>query len=334
MRFYTIQITPNPTVGADFEPIVYTSVGFLGDNYSCLQVDLDIYQAPFHQPAPLGSINIYGVSFDDLNQSTNLVGSFIQVFAGMTPGLPLADPSQLGLLVSGTILQSFGNWQGTNVALSLIITSSDIDPNNSVNLALDWQVGTPLDAAVKLTLEKAYTGAIVLGEYSPNLIYTETQTGMFPTLESFSNWVYTTSKAINPAPEYLGASIIATSTGILLTDGTIPSVPLVTYIKFTDLIGNITWKDQATIQVKVVMRADLEIGQYITFPPYAPVINTASFAQARNKTAFQGIFTISQLRHQGFSRQADANSWVTIIEATLPGVPLELNFDFLSQVVA
>jgi len=328
MRYYTIVITPNPATGAYFDPIVYTSVGALGDNYSALQLDLDIYQSYFHQPAPLGSLTLYGVSFEELNQSANFVGSFIKVYLGMTPGLPFANASQAGLVVSGTILQSFGNWQGNNVSLSLIITASEIDPTTDINLSFNWEKGQKLEQAVKQTLSIGYNTPIdnIQGGFSQDLIFTEVQTAVFTNINTFASWVNTISKAINPSPNYFGASITCTSSGFLLSDGRELQTE-VKMIDFTDLIGNITWLSQATISVKVVMRADLEPGMYIKFPYLAPVVNTATFAQARNQVSFQGVFRISQLRHQGSSRQASADSWVTVIEATIPAEPLYLNFN-------
>ena len=77
----------------------------------------------------------------------------------------------------------------------------------------------------------------------------------------------------------------------------------------------------ATISAKVVMRADLEVGKYVSFPALAPVVNTAIFNQYRNKLAFNGVFLVTRLRHQGSSRQASADSWVTIIEATVVDEP-------------
>lgn len=326
MRYYTIVITPNVNLGQNFSPITYTSIGQLGDNYSCLQVDLDIYQAQFHQPAPLGSVTIYGVSFDDLNQSTNLVGANIQVYLGMTPGYSIVTPRQ-GLSISGSILQSFGNWQGANVSLTLIISQAQtVDPSNEVNLSLSWKKDQTLDVAVKETLKNAYNNIDVSGGFSQKLKYTEDQKGIFPNLKVFTKWVNDTSKQIIADPNYLGATIVGTSTGFNLSDGT-QEITDVTFIDFTDLIGNITWLKQGTISVKVVMRTDLEVGSYITFPRSAPVVNTATFAQSRNQVAFSGIFIISQIRHQGFSRQADANSWVTVIEATLSNAPTYINFD-------
>ena len=317
MRYYEIVI--NPIGAGAFEPIIYSTLGGFGDNYSALQVDLDIYQTQSHQPSPLGSINIYGVPFEDLNSSANLVGAFVEVYLGMTPGYDIVTP-RIGLAVKGTVLQSFGNWQGNNVCLSLIITMANINPANDINLTFNWKPGQPLDEAVTLTLQNAYNGVPVTGNYSPDLVFTEVQSAWFPNLQSFSEWLNTISRSINLDPAYLGATIIPTSTGFNLLDGTTSSE--VTLINYTDLIGNITWINQATISVKVVMRPDLEVGQYITFPLYAPIVNTTSFSPNRNSVAFQGIFSISQIRHQGSSRQTDANSWVTVIEARIPGQTL------------
>lgn len=326
MRYYTIVITPNPTQGQTFEPITYTSIGFLGDNYSCLQVDLDIYQAPNHTPAPLGSITIYGVNFDNISQSNYLPGAYIQIFVGMTPGLPFANPNQLGLIVKGTILQAFGNWQGNNVALSLILTSGEIDPSESINLRLTWKKGTTLTSAVTEALQTGYIGTQVTGSFSTNLVAVETQDALFPTLKNLSQWVNKESKTINPSPNYGGACILPVPSGFRLYDN-LELLTENTLINYVDLIGNITWLNVATISVKVVMRADLEVGNYISFPALAPVLNTATFAQYRNRLAFNGVFQIIQLRHQGSSRQASADSWVTVIEATVVDEPLQLTLE-------
>jgi hypothetical protein len=326
MRYYSIVITPNPIVGQAFEPITYTTIGFLGDNYSALQVDLDIYQAQSHTPAPLGSINIYGISFGDINQTTYLPGANIQVFVGMTTGLPFADPSQIGLIVEGTILQAFGNWQGTNVCLSLIITSGSNVPSNSINLPLDWKKGQTLDEAVKETLEIGYIGETVTGTYSQNLKTPEDQYAIYDDLKTFANYINSVSKTIIPDPSYSGACIVPTPEGFKLYDSFAPQVQS-TLINYVDLVGNITWLNVATISVKVVMRADLEVGNYISFPALAPVVNTATFAQYRNTVSFDGVFQITKLRHQGSSRQATGDSWVTIIEAVAINEPLYINLD-------
>jgi hypothetical protein len=320
MRYYTIVITPNPDLGQTFEPITYTSIGEIGDNYSCLQLDLDIYQAAAHTPAPLGSITLYGVSFDDINQTNYLPGALIQVFVGMTAGLPFANPDQAGLIVQGTVLQAFGNWQGNNVSLSLIITGGAVDQSESINLPLNWKKGDTLTKAVTETLQTGYIGTNVTGSFSDNLVAVQDEFAIYDNLKTFSTWVNSASKAINSSPTYSGASIVNTSSGFILYDN-LSSASNNTLINYTDLIGNITWLNVATISAKVVMRADLEVGKYISFPALAPVVNTATFAQFRNKVAFDGVFLITRLRHQGSSRQATADSWVTVIEATVVDQP-------------
>ena len=326
MRYYTIVITSNPLLGQTFEPITYTSIGFLGDNYSCLQVDLDIYQAASHTPAPLGSITIYGVSFDDINQTNYLPGALIQVFVGMTAGLPFANPDQIGLIVKGTILQAFGNWQGNNVSLSLIITGGAVDPTESINLPLSWRKGDTLTKAITEALQTGYIGSNVTGSFSPELVAVQDEVAIYDNLKTLAVWANSASKAIKSSPNYFGASIVNTSSGFVLYDNFSPQAEN-TLINYTDLIGSITWLNVATISVKVVMRADLEVGNYISFPALAPVINTASFSQYRTKMAFNGVFLITRLRHQGSSRQASADSWVTIIEANIVNEPQQLSLE-------
>jgi len=330
MRFYNIVINAGTTSPNVFAPITYSSMVTPGivpiglDNTSALRVDLDIFQTLYHQPAQIGTVRIYGVSFQDINQSANFNGASVQISVGMSAGLPFANQFQAGLIIDGTILQSFANWQGTQIVLNLQIAPATYMPNAEVNLVLDWKAGEPLQPAVEKALQNVYPDVPINGEWSSNLVYTEDVTGYYPNLESFGKWINETSKDILKLPDYLGASIANTATGFVLTDGTVP-VPGSAVINYSDLIGNITWIDVATIQAKLVMRADLNIGDTIIFPTGTPITNTvASFSQYRNQVSFDGTFLITQIRHVGNSRQADANSWVTIVDCVIPGLPLTL----------
>ncbi|HHH0130420.1 TPA: hypothetical protein ACPZFO_004667, partial [Yersinia enterocolitica] len=65
-----------------------------------------------------------------------------------------------------------------------------------------------------------------------------------------------------------------------------------------------------------VMRADIQVGDHILMPKKSrPMIQASSFSQFRNDSAFTGEFIVQSVRLVGNSRQPDANSWVTIIEA-------------------
>jgi len=329
MRYYKVVISPPQGVSNGFNPVVYTSLTPLGgNNGSALQIELDVFQTYYHQPAQAGYIKLSGVTFQDLNTSANFNPSGnnycgVQIFVGMSKGLPYANPQQAGMIINGSILQAFGNWQGNQTSLDLIVIPTTYVIPNDVNLSFNWQKGQTLQQAVTNTLNKAYPGVPVSGSFSSDLIYTETQAQLPMTLIPFSKYVNQVSKQIITNSDYQGASIANTPDGFYLTDGTNTEVSVID-IDFVDLIGNVTWINSFTIQFKVTMRADLNIGNLITLPRGIPYVNTAgSFSQARSNISFDGTYLINSIRHVGNNRQPDGNSWCTIIEAIIQGKPIQ-----------
>jgi hypothetical protein len=67
----------------------------------------------------------------------------IQVFGGMSKGLPLANAVQSGLLMDGTIQQAWGNWQGTEQNINFVAQANSSrsgnfgTPDSPVNLVLN-----------------------------------------------------------------------------------------------------------------------------------------------------------------------------------------------------
>ncbi|EFS0969332.1 hypothetical protein HYB28_004663, partial [Salmonella enterica] len=89
-----------------------------------------------------------------------------------------------------------------------------------------------------------------------------------------------------------------------------------TQLQFTDLIGQPTWIKYNTVSVPCVMRGDIQVGDYILMPKESrPIIQAASYSQFRDESAFKGLFQVTLVRLLGNSRQPDANSWVTVLEA-------------------
>jgi hypothetical protein len=321
MRYYSITISPT-SQSKQFTALTYTTLpqGNTIPDGGALQCDIDIFQTLFHQPSQIASIILHGISFQDLNQSANWNGAQITVAIGMSAGLPFANPFQQGQIINGTIYQSFGNWQGNQVSLNLLIIPSTINPSQDVNLSFNWIKGTTLESAVRTTLGIAYPALTISGSFNANLVYTETQPGQYMNLKTFAQTINTISKQIITDPTYTGVGINVTVGGFNLVDNTVPAQKT-TNINFTDLVGNLTWIDIATIQAKLVMRADLNIGDYIIFPTGAPATNTATgFGQLRNLVSFDGKFLINSIRHVGSSRQPSADSWVTIVDCVIPGV--------------
>ena len=345
MRYYDIVITParsSAFAGTFVSPLRYSTLFSNGrNNTQALKIDVDIPQAWYYQPSGLGYVKIYGVSFEDLNQSANLNPDFtndkyanIQIKIGMSKGLPFANPEQQGLVINGSILQAFGNWQGNLVTLDLVITNSQVSPSATVNLSFNWKKDTFLGDAIKETLQNAYpkkqTGLelVINGSISSNLKATENQTAQYTNLESFSKYLNITSKDILKLQNYAGVSLTATPLGFYLYDGTTSQEQTVQNkiitVNFQDIIGNLTWLDLFTIQAKLTMRGDVQVGNQIIFPKKSPIVNTAASAltQLRNNVSFNGQFQINKIRHVGSSRQTDGNSWVTVLDCVvLPNLP-------------
>ena len=335
MRYYEIVITPVPDAKGNTPPaLIYSTMNGVFENSGALRVDLDIYQSPFHQPTQSGALKIYGVDFFDLSQATNLNPDYsqtpptlasIQISVGMSTGLPFANASQKGLIINGSILQAFGNWQGNLVTLDLIVTSATFNPNINVNLSWNWakQYQT-MENAIRTTLGNAYPTIPIAspeGSLNPNLVSTELQAGKYDGLYQFSDYVNKQSQQIINQPDYFGVFISPSPLGFVLADGTVPPEKT-TVINYTDIIGNLTWIDLYTIQAKLVMRSDLNIGDNITFPLTSPVVNVAAstYPQLRNNISFQGTFNIQQIHHLGSSRQASGNDWVTVVNAVFLNV--------------
>ena len=336
MRFYDITIAPPLEEPNRFKAFSFSSqsgIGIASDNYSCLRVDLDIYQNAYHQYASNGYVRVFGVNLKDLGQIGNynpvinsdgrkvqLCKIIIQV--GMSKGLPYANPKQRGIILEGAIIQAFANWQGTEVTLDLVIVPGYVDPNALRNIPFVMKKDQELTVAVTRALKTAYPTTLINGSFSSRLVYTEDTQGQNFDLLTLSSTINSISKSIKKDPTYTGAIITVNSEGFFLTDSAI--TPSATRkIAFTDVIGNLTWLGINTIQAKVVMRGDLNIGDYISFQSGIPLLNIVNnSSQYRNKISFNGVFFITKLHHVGSSRQADGNSWVTIIEAIIPNLPI------------
>jgi hypothetical protein len=317
MRYYAITISPSSQSSTSFSPITFSTLTqSKTNNGSALLMEIDVFQTWYHQPAQNGYIKLRGVPFTYLNNASNLNFAKIQVEVGMSSGLPYANPKQAGIILDGTILQCFGNFQGTEISLDLVIGPATYDPNINVNIPFTWKQKTTLESAVRQSIGTAYKGVPINGKFSDNLIYTEDTWGFnYQNLLAFGQAVNELSKQVLPDPAYTGACIANTSTGFLLYDNTYTPTKN-TDLASTDIIGNLTWINVNTIQVKVVMRHDIEVGQTITVPKGFPVLNLVNnYSQYRWTYSFSGKFTVNSVRHVGNSRQADGNSWVTVIDA-------------------
>lgn len=316
MRFYTITITdPN---GAP--PIVWSSLDSAGNfNPGALQVEFDMPVAPAGGPLSNAMLRVWGTGLQYIEQASSLSGRFLSIQGGMSKGLPLARQQEAGLLVDGTIYQAFGTWEGTNQYLDFVILAFEGSKKDPKNLVINWKAGTAIGPALSLALITGFptTTADVSG-ISPALVLASDQVGYYQTLPQLASWVKQITSAIKVETAsgypYNGVDIILRGNTFIAFDnsGSIPSAPRQLFL--SDLIGQPVWTNSITLQVNVVLRGDLSVGDYIQLPPVLTSSEPQSFPQFRQSPVFQGVGLVTALRHIGNFRQADAKAWVTIID--------------------
>ena len=306
----------------------YPKVGASNQNDpGALNVTLDAYVYEFGTPQGLTALQIQGVAISDLAQASNFTGCSIYIYAGFQAGFPLNVPGQAGLILQGTIFQSFGNWVGTEMTLDFVIAPPGAMASQNSNISFSWKAGTPLATALAATLNTAFPKVKQNIAVNPKLILAHDEVGVYQSMPAFAQYLKGLT-AVTLGGTYPGVSLAWTPTQINAYDQSTQGTPV--QIAFQDLIGQPIWIGPYTIQFMCPMRADLSVNSYITMPkgilgnpanpagaPGAVVTTTASQPQARQATIFSGTFQVNLVHHMGIYRQPDGEAWVTVFNAFL-----------------
>lgn len=275
---------------------------------AALTVEFDIPVVFFGDPFGNAHIKIWGVPITEIMQASNYNGQNFSMQIGMMKGLPLANPKQAGMVLTGKIFQSYGNWQGTNQSIEFIVQLTGFE-----NISGQWLAGTNMYDHIKSTLESAFPGYSVKTNGVTNVVSTEDDTYTYSTMSEFSLHMKQRSQSLNKDPSYSGINIGLVGNTFFVTDGTTQQTPKV--IDFKDLIGQPTWIRLNAVQFSAVARSDIGLGDWIQLPQGLATLTKNSYSNLKETTSFQGVFKVTSCRHVGNSRQPDGNSWVTIIEA-------------------
>lgn len=312
MRYYDIQIT-DPASGKVLKN--YTSFVNGQTDPGALNVEMDIQVAPFDTPVGGSFVRVWGIPLTDIGQAADLNFKNIAVYGGMQKGLPLANPAQSGLLVSGTINQAFGNWRDTDMTLDMILVAGGPPPGkDAVNLTQDWKAGTSLSSAIQTTLRTAFPSLTADIQIDPKLILAHDEPGYYANLVQYAKYVRDVSQSIIGGT-YAGVRISIQKNVFIVRDGTTTKTPL--QIAFNDLIGQITWKAPNIVNFTCVMRADVHVDDYVKLPPGQITTTAASLSQYRQGSVFNGVFQINNVRHVGNFRAESGDYWVSVFDASL-----------------
>lgn len=309
MRYYKIRIT-DPETGALVKE--YSSLNSLGQNIpGALNIELDIPVFRMAEPAGAAYVKVWGISIKEISQAFDLNNKNIEVYAGMQKGLPLANPKQAGLILQGTIQQAFGNWQALDQSLDMVVNVIGGSAKDPKNLVLNWRKGETLGESIKASLAIAFPDFQCEINTSSNLVLNQDETGYYETITQFADYVKIVSQHIL-GDKYQGVDILVQNKKFIVYDGTTQTTPK--EVKFVELIGQPTWIDFGVVQFKCVMRADLNVSDYVKLPPGQVTTTAQSYSQYRDGSVFSGVFQVDQVRHVGNFRQPDASSWVTVFD--------------------
>ena len=163
MRYYEINIFDGDTLIQQYSSLkngVY--------NPGALMVEFDIMRFGESTPAGETHLTVWGIGPKDMQQARqNLYGKRIQIFAGMSKGLPLAGMWDKKLAIEGTIFQVFGNWQGTELRLDFIIVAGPVNTTARgqmvpLQVTMPWSMGQKLSVALTQCV-------MTMGGFTPNI---------------------------------------------------------------------------------------------------------------------------------------------------------------------
>jgi hypothetical protein len=317
MRFYELTITP-----ADSTTPIRTWSSYPNGIYDpgALQVEFDVLVAAAGTPTGASSVTVHGIPLQDLSQAYQFAGMTLELKGGMKAGLPLVNPAQAGTILKGQIFQSFGNWEGTEQRIDFVVLPSQYTTDDPGNIVLNWPAGTPLSQALKQTFSIAYPGSPTSINISGNLVQAHNEVHFCPTLDQFAQTVAEITEGnfgnrVNMGIQ--GGQMIAYDSSY---------APMPMQLAFTDFVGQPTWIALNTIQIKMVLRADLNLGGIIAMPQGLQnlpgfVTTTANSypSNAKYQTTFQNNFTIQELRQIGNFRSKDAAQWATVANCVTNG---------------
>jgi hypothetical protein len=325
VRFYEITLFPPGSTAA-----ARTWTSFPGGQFDpgALNVEFDMTVAPYGTPIGGQSITIEGISIADLMQpqqfAPRIVNGALQpgmtfvLKGGMGRGLPLANPAQQGTLLKGQIWQAFGNWEGTEMTLDFVINPGGYDSGNPGNFVLNWQAGQPLSTALRNCLSVAYPNTKPVVNVSSQLVQSFNDPHHCGTLEELAQHIQEVTNGQFLGPGYTGVQITMPNGIPFAFDNT--WTPPTVQLSFSDLVGQPTWINVNTLQVKLVMRGDLQIGTAVKMPvglsgQVGQVLTSGNSLPSSTNylTTFSGSFQINEVRHIGNFRSPDGGSWVTVI---------------------
>jgi hypothetical protein len=276
------------------------------------------------------------------------------------------------IMAQGWITECFGNAQGTDRSLELSFAPGPIQSRTlAKEIVLDLQPNVPMGGPLQAALLAAYpanTKVVVdisneikwptaMQQHSPtlsafaNAIRRRTREQQFQKIKTYSGALYdgveifiaadgtVTARDDHDPGTTAPAVVTPNAAGGVNVTATQPVAPTPTVkppptidINYHDIVGQPTWVSMGIMQIKLVMRTDIEMLSYLNLPPRLAneaVISRQGVAggftagingltNVRDPVIFKNKFLVRSVAHYGSFRGVNAEAWVTVIEAMQP----------------
>lgn len=323
MRYYTIKLlnssgqifafSPSSgTFGVTTQGYTWTSHPNGVFNTAALNIEFDFAAFPYSAFQTYAHIRVWGVGLAELSQSSNLTGYNIELDAGMVAPYNLNASAKSGQILAGLVTQCFGNWEGINQYLDLVIADATVLPNAASDISFNWPANTPLSDALQNALSKSFP-TFSINMNIKRIVLGHTESLHHNTMKAFA----ATILEMTQTASYSGVQIQTQGDTIYVYDDTTNFQTI--SLNFADIIGQPTWISFASLSFSTVLRADIQVGNRVEFPkglfpPYVLTTQQAALpgSQVFEQMAFKGTFTINEVHHYGNFRDASAESWRTV----------------------
>lgn len=328
--------------GSSVQGAQWTSVVNGQNDPGALDIEFDISLVIGDSGASNGShIKIWGIPFNMITQSSKFIGCRLQMWAGFTEGLPLANlqvPNQ-GLILDGNIWPALGNWVLNDLSLEFFVVAGDKGgvggPTNPKNIVHNVPANQPFSQGIQTALQTAFPNSTVTVAISDKIKLAYPDYGFYQSIEQYANYLKALSHDLLGTPQttgYQGIRIYSHGDKITAKDNANPSgSPIV--LKYEDFVGQPTWIDYNKISIKTLLRGDINPVNSNPVQIKLPANTLFSVGGAKgafstqdptsgdpsptnnNILAFQGTWIVQSVRHIGRFRSPSMDSWVTVIEA-------------------
>jgi hypothetical protein len=300
MRAYSIRILNKD--GSEFLAIDSQPSG-------SLHIELDAVLTADFGSSSYVTLSIYGLPIKYQLSAKDMQEKYINIYGGHKPGLPLANPSQYGLIVKGAIFFSTGIREGNQNYITLSIYPSSFDFGYPSNTTIVVKKGENAGAALKQSIAASgYGGNINVVVSQKNIA----QSDMYGAYASFEQMCYDVYE------KFKISIIFNSSTGSLdiFDDEIVRNPPKIKTIEIFDSIGQPTFTGIETATAKLSLRGDIFVGDTIKIVDKVLTRQTrdAFAVNTRSRLGFKGLFFVNSTTHTASYYSKDDASWSTTLE--------------------